>query len=63
MLPVPGNRALHRLAEVVPQVPSVGYLHRVRRSPGAAVGIAACPVPADELPARAGGEPHRERLR
>ena len=40
VLPVPGNRALDRLAEVVPQVPSAGYLHRVRRAPGAAVGIA-----------------------
>ena len=63
VLPVPGNRALYRLAEVVPQVPSVGYLHRVRRAAGAAVGIEPCPVPADELRARAGGEPYRERLR
>jgi len=51
------------LAEVVPQVPSVGDLHRVRCSPHAAVGIAARPVPADQLRAWAGGKPGRERLR
>jgi len=60
---VPGDRPLDSLAEVVPQVPPVGDLHRVRRAPRAAIGITARPVPADQLRARAGGEPGRERVR
>ncbi len=44
VLPVPGDRPLDGLAEVMPQVPAVCDLHRARRSPRAAIGIAAGPV-------------------
>jgi hypothetical protein len=63
VLAVLADCPLDGLAEVVPQMPPVGDLHRIRRSPLTTVGIAACPVPADQLRARAGSEPGRERLR
>ncbi len=37
VLPVPGGGPLDGLAEVVPQMPPVGYLHRLRRAASAAV--------------------------
>jgi hypothetical protein len=37
VLAVPGDGAFHRLAQVLPQMPAVGDLDRVRGSAGAAV--------------------------
>ena len=60
---MPGDRPLGSLAEVVPQVPAVSDLDRQRRAAGGPVGIAARPVPADDLRAGSGGQPGRERVR
>jgi hypothetical protein len=60
VLAVPGDRALHGLAEVVAQVPPVCDLHGVRRAPGTAVGIDPGPVATDKLRARAACKPGRE---
>jgi hypothetical protein len=43
-------------------VPPVSDLDGVRRAAGAAVGVAARPVPADQLGARALGQPGGERV-
>lgn len=42
------------LAEVVPDVPSIGDLHRVRCSRGGAFGVGAGAIAADDLHARVG---------
>jgi hypothetical protein len=60
VLAVPGDRTFHGAAEVVPQMPAVGDLDRVRRPAGAPVGVAACPVPADQLRSGAAGQPGSE---
>lgn len=38
-VPVAGDGAFHRLSEVLPQVPAVGDLHRLRRALGSALGV------------------------
>ena len=63
VLAVPADRPLDRLAEVVPQVPAVGDLDRLRRAAGAAVGVDPGPVPADHLRSRPGRQPGGERVR
>jgi hypothetical protein len=44
-----GDGSFDGFAEVAPQVPAVSDLDGQRRPAGAALGIAACPVPADHL--------------
>ncbi len=44
-----GDQALHRLAQVLPQVEPVGDLHRARCPRAGAVGVGAGAVPADHL--------------
>jgi hypothetical protein len=51
---VRGHQSLHVLAQVVPQVPPVGDLHRAGRTVTGAVGVPAGPVPADHLHAGVG---------
>ena len=63
VLAVPGDRPLDGLAEVVPQVPPVRDLDRVRCAAGAAVGVDPGPVPADHLRSRPGCQPGGERVR
>jgi DNA ligase D-like protein (predicted 3'-phosphoesterase) len=63
LLAVPADRPLDRLGEVVPQVPAVRDLDRVRSTAGAAVGVDPGPVPADHLSSRPGSQPRGERIR
>ncbi len=51
---VRGHQSLHVPAQVVPQVPPVGDLHRVGCAGTGAVGVPAGPVPADHLHAGVG---------
>ena len=60
---VAGHCLLHVLAEVMPQMPPVRDLHRLRCASPGAVGICSRPVPADHLGARVGAQPGGERLR
>ncbi|WUA05714.1 hypothetical protein OG225_26290 [Nocardia sp. NBC_01377] len=55
-----GHAAFDRLAEVVPDVPSVGDLHCVRRSGGDPLGVGAATVAAYDLDAWMGSQPGRE---
>ena len=57
---VPGDQPLHMPAQVVPQVPPVGDLHRARRTVTGAIGVPAGPVPADHLYAGVGAQPAGE---
>ena len=54
---VRGHQSFHVPAQVVPQVPPVGDLHRVGRAVPGAVGVTARPVPADHLHAGVGSQP------
>ena len=58
-----GHAALHRLAEVLPQVEPVGDLHRIRRAKANTLGVGAGAVPADHLDTPMGPQPVRQRLR
>jgi hypothetical protein len=60
---VAGDHALHRLAQVLPQVKPVGDLHRVRCPKPGALGVGAGAVPADHLHARMRRQPVGQRLR
>jgi hypothetical protein len=62
VLAVSADRPLDRLGEVVPQMPAVGDLDRLRCAAGGAVGVEAGAVPADHLGARPGLEPVGERV-
>jgi hypothetical protein len=44
-----GDQAFDRSGEVLPEVKTVGDLHRTRRSGPSAFGIRACSVPTDHL--------------
>ena len=57
---MPGGGLLRVLAQVVPQVPAVGDLHRARGALAGAVGVGAGPVPADHGDARVSLEPVRQ---
>jgi len=61
--PVRDDGLLHRLGEVVPQVPSVSDLHGVRGTGAGAVGVGAGPVPTHDSHARMPAQPGRDRLR
>jgi hypothetical protein len=58
-----GHAALHRLAEVLPQVEAVGDLHRLRRAGPRTLRVGAGAVPADHLDPGVGAQPGRQRLR
>lgn len=55
-----GHQLLYVLTQSVPQVPTVGDLHRVRRRGTGAINVAAGPVSADHFHARAGAKPASE---
>jgi hypothetical protein len=57
---VGGDRLLHVLAQVVPQVPTVGDLDRVRRGLAGSLGVGASAVPADHQGSRMVPQPARE---
>ncbi len=62
-VPVPGDRFLYMLSEVVIQMPAIGDLDRVRRSLARAFGVGAGPVAADHLGPRVGAQPFLQRFR
>jgi hypothetical protein len=51
------HRALDGLAEVVPEMPAVGDLDRLRCAAGGAIGVGAGPVPADDADTGMAGQP------
>jgi len=61
--PVPGDLFLHVFGQVVPQVPAIGYLQRIRGAVPGALGVGPGPVPADHRGAGMGAQPVRQRAR
>jgi hypothetical protein len=57
---VSGDGLLHVLGQVVPQVPAVGDLDRVRCGLPGALGVGASAVPADDLGVRVRSQPGGE---
>ncbi len=54
---------LHSLGQVVPQMPPIGHLHRIRRSDPNTFGISAGPVPAHHLDTGMLKQPGRDGAR
>ncbi|MCW2874628.1 MAG: hypothetical protein JWL99_5948 [Streptomyces oryziradicis] len=61
--PVADDRFLHGFNQVVPDVPAVRAMHRLRRSDASGFGEGRRPIPADDLDARMLGEPSGHRCR
>jgi hypothetical protein len=60
-LAVTGHDLLHGVGKVVPQVPTVGDLHRVGRTRAGGLGVRTGPIPADHLDPGPGSQPLRDR--
>ena len=51
------HEAFDRFGQVLEQMPPIGYLHRLRRSPSGAVCVSSGSIPADELDFRMRTQP------
>jgi hypothetical protein len=60
---VASDGALHMLGQVVPQVPSISTLNRVRRAVSGGERVRAGPVPAYDAYAGVSTQPVRDRAR